>query len=70
MTKEIERAQRHRHPIGVIMLDIDHFKRFNNVYDHNAGDRVLEAVGQLLRDSVRGLTLPAATAVRDDPGAT
>ncbi|MEA5451486.1 diguanylate cyclase [Leptolyngbya sp. CCNP1308] len=54
LTQAIERAQRHRHPIGVIMLDIDHFKRFNDVHGHDAGDRVLEAVGQLLRDSVRG----------------
>ena len=54
LTQAIELAQRHRHPIGVIMLDIDHFKWFNDVHGHAAGDRVLEAVGQLLRDSVRG----------------
>jgi diguanylate cyclase (GGDEF)-like protein/PAS domain S-box-containing protein len=54
LTQEIQRAQRHHHSIGVVMLDIDHFKRVNDTYGHDAGDRVLQAVGQLLRDSVRG----------------
>jgi diguanylate cyclase (GGDEF)-like protein/PAS domain S-box-containing protein len=54
LAQEIQRAQRHQHPIGVIMLDIDNFKRFNDTYGHDAGDRVLQAVGQILRNSVRG----------------
>ncbi|NMF86364.1 diguanylate cyclase [Nodosilinea sp. P-1105] len=57
LAQEIQRAQRHGHTMGVIMLDIDHFKRFNDTYGHEAGDRVLQAVGQLLRDSVRGSDL-------------
>ena len=54
LNQEIQRAQRHRHSIGVIMIDIDHFKGVNDTYGHEAGDRFLEATGQLLRDSVRG----------------
>jgi diguanylate cyclase (GGDEF)-like protein/PAS domain S-box-containing protein len=54
LNQEIQRAQRHRHPIGIIMIDIDYFKRVNDTHGHEAGDRVLAAVGQLLRNSVRG----------------
>ncbi|NEQ33594.1 MAG: diguanylate cyclase [Leptolyngbya sp. SIO4C5] len=53
LNQEVARSQRHKHPIGIIMLDVDHFKRFNDTYGHDAGDLVLQAVGQLLRDITR-----------------
>jgi len=53
LNSELARAQRHARPLSVIMLDIDWFKRINDDYGHIVGDRVLERLGKLLRDSVR-----------------
>ncbi|HEV7571420.1 MAG TPA: GGDEF domain-containing protein, partial [Thermoanaerobaculia bacterium] len=50
---EMNRSLRHRSPVSLIMLDIDHFKRVNDSFGHSAGDRVLRSVGQVLRDSCR-----------------
>jgi len=50
---EISRAERKEHAIGVIMLDIDHFKTFNDRFGHAAGDELLQSLGQLLRANLR-----------------
>ncbi len=51
---ELRRAQRHGRPIAAIMLDIDHFKRFNDSFGHEAGDLVLRELAGVLARSTRG----------------
>ena len=53
LPRELHRHQRAGEPLAAAMLDLDHFKRFNDVYGHEAGDAILRAVGNLLRRSLR-----------------
>ena len=50
---ELRRAERKAHSVGVIMLDIDHFKAFNDGFGHAAGDELLRAIGALLQANLR-----------------
>lgn len=51
--EEIERSLRHQAPLSVLMVDIDHFKNFNDTYGHSTGDRVLQTVARALQDALR-----------------
>lgn len=53
-TREIERCKRYGHPLSVIMLDADHFKKVNDTHGHDAGDRVLKAIAAVCMDLLRG----------------
>jgi diguanylate cyclase (GGDEF)-like protein len=54
LAHELLRAARHQRSIGVIMLDVDHFKRVNDVFGHEAGDLVLRELAGVMRRLARG----------------
>jgi diguanylate cyclase (GGDEF)-like protein/PAS domain S-box-containing protein len=54
MERELNRVKRQGIPLGVIMMDLDHFKQYNDTFGHSAGDELLSALGNLLKTHIRG----------------
>lgn len=53
LNSEIKGSQRHGFPVGLIIMDLDHFKRVNDTFGHLTGDQVLREAADLLRDQTR-----------------
>jgi len=53
LEREIRRAVRAGHSLGILMIDLDHFKKFNDTYGHDAGDTVLRETAAFLGRSIR-----------------
>ena len=53
LQREVTRCRRRGAPLAVMMLDVDHFKRFNDTHGHGAGDAMLARIGQLLSGMMR-----------------
>ena len=54
LNQQLSRVTRQLHPLGLIMIDIDHFKDFNDTHGHAAGDTLLRELGKLLQSHIRG----------------
>jgi diguanylate cyclase (GGDEF)-like protein len=59
MEEEISRSQRYNRQMSVLMLDLDHFKQFNDNFGHPTGDRILEGVAVTIMNSIRTIDIAA-----------
>ena len=54
LVEEIQRSKRHRFPMSLLMVDVDEFKSYNDMFGHPAGDTALKIVANALQDILRG----------------
>ena len=55
---EIERARRYSSPLSLLMIDLDHFKNFNDSFGHAVGDKILQEVSNVIASTLRKIDIP------------
>ncbi|MBF0558110.1 MAG: diguanylate cyclase [Nitrospirae bacterium] len=53
LDSEIERTRRYKHPLSLIMIDLDHFKNINDAFGHQVGDSVLQTLAVIVKNNIR-----------------
>lgn len=59
MSRELQRAERHDREFSLALVDVNDFKKFNDTYGHQAGDRALSALGEAIRKAIRSTDIAA-----------
>jgi diguanylate cyclase (GGDEF)-like protein len=59
LDKEIKRAKRQRYPLGLVMIDVDYFKKYNDTFGHLEGNVVLKTLAEVLRETARDTDIVA-----------
>lgn len=59
LLEEVKRSNRHGYPMSFLMLDVDHFKSYNDNFGHPAGDEALKLVAHVIRETLRGADVAA-----------
>jgi diguanylate cyclase (GGDEF)-like protein len=57
MTRVLAEADRYGHPVSLVLIDLDHFKKINDTWGHEAGDTVLRTVARTLQDALRSVDI-------------
>ena len=64
LAEEIKRSNRYGYPMSFMMIDVDHFKSYNDTFGHAAGDKALIMVAQAFRETLRSADIAAVTSPR------